>query len=124
MEKKNYQEKVWSLRAEIIYDIMWKVIANNKVIKVPYYYEEDDYNDDVESLIDDEYEVFVGKPYNNLSVTIQNYCGYLIDADIVALEVKDDRLNIITSKQETYYGIDVYNINDLVKIYDAVMELN
>lgn len=122
MEKKNYHNKVWELRAEIIYDIMWKVIANNKVIKVPYYYDEDDYNDDIENLIDDEYEVFVGKPYNNLSVKIQNYCGYLIDADIVALEVKDDRLILITSKLDIYYASDVYNINDLVNIYEKIME--
>jgi hypothetical protein len=122
MEKKNFSEKVWELRNEIIYNIMWKVNANGGEIKIPYYYDEDDYNDDIENLIDDEYEVFVGKTYDNLSVTIQNYCGYRINADIIALDIKNDRLNVITSKQEVYYATDVYDINDLVNIYEKIME--
>lgn len=123
MEKKDYQEKLWKLRSEIIYDIMWLVNSNNGEIKIPYYYDEDDYNDEIESLIDDEYEVFVGKTYNNLSVTLINHCGYLIDANIVALEIKNERLNIITSKQDVYYISDVHNISDLIMIYDKVYEL-
>ena len=123
MGRINYSNKVWELKQEIIRAIMWKVTDNkNCLLKVPYYYDEDEYDDDIEVLIDDEYEVFVGKSYDNLSITIENYCGYLIDVDIVALQVKDDRLIIITSKQDIYYASEVHNIDDLVKIYDAVVK--
>lgn len=123
MKKTNFGEKVWSLKQEIIYAIKHIVFASeNNELKIPYYYEEDEYDEDVEQLIDDEYEVFVGKPYNNLNVNLENYCGYNIKADIVSLYIKENELYVVTNKCDSYRIFDVADINDLVKIYDKITE--
>lgn len=123
MKKTNFGEKVWSLKQEIIYAIKHIVFSKeNNELKIPYYYDEDEYNEDVEQLIDDEYEVFVGKPYCNLNVKLENYCGYNINADIVSLYIKDNELYVVTNKCDSYRIFDVADINDLVRIYDKITE--
>jgi hypothetical protein len=123
MEKTNFSEKVWNLKQEIIYAIKHIVFASDgKQVNIPFYYDEDEYNEDVEQLIEDEYEVFTGKPYNNLNIVLENYCGYNINADIVSLYIKDNELYVVTSKCDSYRIFDVTNITDLVKIYDAIVK--
>lgn len=118
---KNYHNKLEELRNEIINDI--KDIINNKgkQINIPFYYDEDDYDADIDTLIEDDYDVCVGSEYDNINVVLCNYCGFLHNVTIIALKLNNNgKIDIISKNQNIYPISDVYNTIDLIKIYDAI----
>lgn len=122
--KTNYAEKLWVMRGEIHADVRELVKAQGGQINVPYFYDEDDMDDDIETLIEDGYNVQVGSPYANLRVGLMNYCGYRIETEIVALTInKYNNVEIVTSKSEIYQFTDIENIQVMAMVYKELIKL-
>ena len=77
---KDYSRIFQDLKSEIINSITELVIPNTKTF-IPYYINEDEddnlIDEDIETLIEDNYNVIVGNVDDNLSVTIENYLSFL-----------------------------------------------
>ena len=118
---KNYSEKLWQLRQEIIADIKEVLVANKGEVKIPFFYDEDEIDDDIETLIEDEYDVQVGDKNNNLRLFCQNYCGVQYSVEVVAVHF-DKRGNIIcvTKSSNIVYIEDVTDLYALADLYEAL----
>ena len=120
--KKSYVERLWWMKKEIINDIKLLIENNGGEIKIPYYYDEDEINDDIETLIEDEFDVRVGDSYNNMTTTISGY-DCIKDVEIVAFTInnKTSLVELITSDSNVYELNDINNIQSLALIYDVLL---
>jgi hypothetical protein len=117
---KDYSRIFQDLKSEIIKSITELVIPNTKTF-IPYYYDEDDIDEDIETLIEDNYNVIVGSVDDNLSVTIENVFSvnvFLID--VVAIINDNGCIKLVSKEQELYYLDNVLLFEDFIKIYEKI----
>ena len=120
---KNYSEKLWLLRQEIIADIKEILLSNGNRVYIPFFYDEDEIDDDIETLIEDEYNVQIGNDCDNLLLYTEGYCGYRSHIYVVAVHLeKDGSIIIITKQSNIVYIEDVHDLHELVKLYEALTE--
>lgn len=120
--KKNYRQQVWDLRKEIENSIANIVSNNDNQINIPFYYGEDEIDDDIETLIEDGYDVRAENGVN-LYVEVINHCGYIQQIDIVAV-CRDSRgeVELVSKDSNIHYIADVSRMEDLVEIYERISE--
>ena len=126
MSKVNYLEQIFWLKVNIKHDIMDIVNVMGGEIKIPYYYDEDFIDDDVETLIEDEYDVRVGNPYDNLRVRVtceDMYEDIEKDIEVVAFQVCNDKLEIVSSRSDVYSIAQINNVQILAQIYETLYKL-
>lgn len=120
---KKYSEKLWQLRQEIIADIKDILLANGNRVNIPFFYDEDEIDDDIETLIEDEYNVQVGKDSDNLLIYTENYCGYRSHIYVVAIHLeKNGNILITTKRSNIVYIEDIHDLHDLINLYEALVK--
>lgn len=120
---KKYSEKLWQLRQEIIADIKDILLANDNRVNIPFFYDEDEIDDDIETLIEDEYNVQVGKDSDNLLIYTENYCGYRSHIYVVAIHLeKNGNILITTKRSNIVYIEDIHDLHDLINLYEALVK--
>lgn len=120
---KKYSEKLWQLRQEIIADIKDILLANGNRVNIPFFYDEDEIDDDIETLIEDEYNVQVGKDSDNLLIYTENYCGYRSHIYVVAIHLeKNGNIVITTKRSNIVYIEDIYDLHDLINLHEALVK--
>ena len=119
MKTMSYEEKVWKLRAEIL-ETITEIMTEKKEVYVPFYYDTDVIDDDIETLIEDGFDVREGYEGENLYVELCNYSGC---RPIVGLTINAMGEVWITSKDSNIHLLsDIYRIEDLAKIADFLTE--
>lgn len=119
---KNYRQQVWDLRKEIEQSIEEIVRNNDNHINIPFYYDEDEIDDDIETLIEDEYDVRAENGVN-LYVEVINYCGYIQQIYIVAVCCNSrGEVELVSKDSNIHYLTDVARMEDLVEIYERISE--
>lgn len=121
MEKKNYRQQVWDLRKQIEQSIE-EIVCNKNQINIPFFYDEDLIDDDIETLIEDGYDVRVGNGIN-LYIEVVKYCGYIQQIEVVAV-CKNNRgeVELVSKDSNIHYLTDVSRMEDLVEIYERISE--
>ena len=119
--EKNYRQRVWDLRKEIEQSIE-EIVCNKNQINIPFYYDEDEIDDDIETLIEDEYDVRAENGVN-LYVEITNHCGYIQQIYIVAV-CRNSRgeVELVSKDSNIHYLTDVARMEDLVEIYERISD--
>ena len=122
MSKKDYVERLWCMRKEIANDIMRIIESNGGEIKIPFFYDEDEITDEIETLIEDNFDVRVGDVYENMFATTLNYCGYKKDVYIVHFYINDKtkQVEFVSSDSNIYEITDIENIQTLALIYEKL----
>lgn len=126
MSKANYLEQIFWLKVNIKHDIMDIVNTMGGEIKIPYYYDEDFIDDDIETLIEDGYDVRVGSPYDNLRVKVtceDMYEDIEKDIEVVAVQICNDKLEIISSRSDVYSIAQINDIQILALIYETLHKI-
>lgn len=126
MSKVNYLEQIFLLKDSIKQDIMDIVNVMGGEIKIPYYYDEDFIDDDIETLIEDGYDVRVGSPYDNLRVRVtceDMYEDIERHIEVVAFQVYNDKLEIISSCSNVYSIAQINDVQILALIYETIYKL-
>ena len=121
MEKKNYSQRVWDLRQEIEQSIEEIVRNNNNEIHIPFYYDEDVIDDDIETLIEDGFDVRADNGVN-LYIEVINHCGYIQQIEVVAICYRKGNVELISKDSNVHYLTDVSRLTDLVEIYERISE--
>lgn len=120
--KKNYRQQVWDLRKEIEQSIEEIVRNNDNHINIPFYYDEDEIDDDIKTLIEDEYDVRAENGVN-LYVEVINYCGYIQQIEVVAISInRRGEVGLVSKSSNTHYISDVARMEDLVEIYERITD--
>lgn len=120
--EKNYRQQVWDLRKEIEQSIEEIVRNNDNHINIPFYYDEDEIDDDIETLIEDEYDVRAENGVN-LYVEATNYCGYIQQIYVVAVCCNNrGEVELVSKDSNIHYLTDVARMEDLVEIYERISE--
>ena len=120
--EKNYRQQVWDLRKEIEQSIEEIVRNNDNHINIPFYYDEDEIDDDIETLIEDEYDVRAENGVN-LYVEVINYCGYIQQIYIVAVCCNSrGEVELVSKDSNIHYLTDVARMEDLVEIYERIAD--
>lgn len=117
----NYRLQAYNLEQQIKEDIKAIVLINDSHINIPFYYDEDDMDDDIQTLIDDEYDVRA-EIGCNLNVETINHCGYINDIEVVAIEIHKDEVILIDKKSHIHYLNDLTRLYDLIAIYEKITE--
>lgn len=122
MKKKNYRQQVWDLRKEIENSIANIVSNKGNNINIPFFYDEDLIDDDIETLIEDGYDVRVGNGIN-LYIEVVKYCGYIQQIEVVAV-CKNNRgeVELVSKDSNIHYLTDVSRVEDLVEIYERIVD--
>lgn len=120
--EKNYRQQVWDLRKEIENSIANIVSNKGNNINIPFYYDEDEIDDDIETLIEDEYDVRAENGVN-LYVEVINHCGYIQQIYIVAVCCNSrGEVELVSKDSNIHYLTDVARMEDLVEIYEKISE--
>lgn len=114
----DYRKEIWDLSKRIREDIYAIVLLNDSHINIPFYYDEDDMDDDIQTLIDDEYDVRA-EIGCNLNVETINYCGYK-DIEVVAIQIYKGDVELVDKTSHTHLLSDVTRLNDLAEIYERI----
>lgn len=115
----NYRLQAHNLEQQIKEDIKGIVLINDSHINIPFYYDEID--DDIQTLIDDGYDVRA-EIGCNLNVETINYCGHISDIDVVAIEIHKDEVILIDKESHIHYLNDLTRLYDLIEIYEKITE--
>jgi hypothetical protein len=120
--EKNYRQQVWDLRKEIENSIANIVSNKGNRINIPFYYDEDVIDDDIETLIEDEYDVRAENGVN-LYVEVINHSGYIQQIYVVAV-CKNSRgeVELVSKDSNIHYLTDVARMVDLVEIYERIAD--
>ena len=119
MKTMNYEEKVWKLRTEIL-ETITEIMSERKEVHIPFYYDTDVIDDDIETLIEDGFDVREGYEGENIFVELCNYCGC---RSIVGLTINARGEVWVISKDSNIHSLnDIYRIEDLAKIADFLTE--
>lgn len=120
--EKNYRQQVWDLRKQIEQSIEEIVINNDNQINIPFFYDEDEIDDDIETLIEDEYDVRAENGVN-LYVEVNNHCGYIQQIYIVAVCCNcRGEVELVSKDSNIHYLTDVSRMEDLVEIYERIAD--
>lgn len=120
--KKNYRQQVWDLRKEIEQSIEEIVRNKGNHINIPFFYDEDEIDDDIETLIEDEYDVRAENGVN-LYIEVVNHCGYIQQIDVVAVCCNGrGEIELVSKDSNIHYIGDVSRMEDLVEIYERISE--
>lgn len=124
MSKKDYVEQVWQLRVDIQNDLRELLKANDGEILVPFYYDEDEVTDDIETLIEDGYDIREGSSYDNMFVTTLNSNGYRKDVYVVSFRINErtNRIEFISSECYIYDITDIEDVRVLATIYEKLFK--
>ena len=119
--EKNYRQQVWDLRKEIEKSIEGIVCDKNQ-INIPFFYDEDLIDDDIETLIEDGYDVRAENGVN-LYVEVINHCGYIQQIDVVAVcRSNRGEVELVSKDSNIHYIADISRMEDLVEIYERISE--
>jgi hypothetical protein len=122
MKTISYEEKVWKLRTEIL-ETITEIMSEKKEVHIPFYYDTDVIDDDIETLIEDGFDVREGYESDNLYAELCSYCGYRSSIVVVGLTKNAMGEVWITSKDSNIHLLsDIYRIEDLAKIADFLTE--
>lgn len=117
MSSKDYYKRISKLRNEIEKSIREIVLSNNNNnIFIPFYYDEDEIDDDIETLIEDGYNVIIGDE-PNLCIQITTYSGECKYIDVVAVSFSYGEVEIISKESNFYHISQVSRLVDLAEIY-------
>lgn len=120
--EKNYRQQVWDLRKEIEQSIEEIVTNNDNQINIPFFYDEDYIDDDIKTLIEDEYDVRAENGVN-LYVEVINHCGYTQQIEVVAVcRSSRGEVELVSKDSNIHYIADVARMEDLVEIYERISE--
>ena len=120
MAIKNYHQQVWDLRKQIVQDIEEIVRKNGNHITIPFYYDEDEIDEDIKTLIDDEiYDVRPSEGINT-HIEIVNHCGYIQQIDVVALAYRLGDVEVISKESRCHCISEVSRMSDLAELYEIV----
>lgn len=119
--EKNYRQRVWDLRKEIEQSIEEIVRNNENQINIPFYYDEDIIDDDIETLIEDKYDVRAENGVN-LYVEVINYCCYIQQIEVVAICYRMGDVELIVKDSKSHRLADVSRMEDLVEIYERIAD--
>jgi hypothetical protein len=110
------------LRKQIEKSIEDIVISNDNQINIPFFYDEDEIDDDIETLIEDEYDVRAENGVN-LYVEVINHCGYIQQIDVVAVTRSSrGEVELVSKDSNLHYIADVSRMEDLVEIYERITD--
>ena len=118
----NYRKELYDLNQRIQDDIARIVSDNDSFIKIPYFYYEDDIDEDIEVLIEDGYDVRCEAMGVNLTIEVINYCGYRQEIEVVGLKCHLGEVILISKDSNTHYLRDVISMYDLITIYEQITE--
>lgn len=119
MSSKNYYNRISKLRNEIEKSIREIVLNNNNNIFIPFYYDEDFIDNDIETLIEDGYDVIIGDE-PNLCIQITTYGGECKYIDVVAVAFNYGEVEIISKESNFYHISQVSRLVDLAEIYERI----
>lgn len=120
---KKYSEKLWQIRQEIIADIKDILLANGNRVNIPFFHDEDEIDDDIETLIEDEFNVQVGNDSDNLLIYTENHCGYRSQIYIVSVNLeKNGSITLVTKCSDIVYIEDVNDLHSLINLYEALVK--
>lgn len=117
----NYRKEIWDLSKRIREDIYAIVLLNDSHINIPFYYDEDDMDDDIQYLIDEKYDVRAGSGCN-LKVGAINYYGHINDIEVVAIQIYKGAVELVDKSSRTHSLSDVINLTDLAEIYERIAQ--
>lgn len=117
----DYRKEIWDLSKRIREDIYAIVLLNDSRINIPFYYDEDDMDDDIQTLIDEEYDIRPGVGCN-LNVETLNYCSYIKDIEVVAIQIYKGDVELVDKTSHTHLLSDVTKLNDLAEIYERITQ--
>lgn len=119
MKKDFYQQHV-QLRNEIMEEVRKLVNEHGGRILVPYYCSEDDMDDDVEQLIEDEFDV-INEEGDNLTVLVDT--GVKLEfVEVVAVETRKD-IVLTTKDQDLYNFQDIATLPGMIAVYDHLVNM-
>lgn len=118
--KKDFYQQYVQLSNEVIEEVRKLVNEHGGRILVPYYYFDDDIDDDVEQLIEDGFDVRNGDG-DNLSVLVET--GVTLDlVEIVA--VKTGKGIVLITKDSNLYNFqDIATLPGMIAVYDHLVNL-
>lgn len=119
MSSNNYYKRISKLRNEIEKSIREIVLSNNNNIFIPFYYDEDEFDNDIETLIEDGYNVIIGDE-PNLCIQITTYSGECKYIDVVAVAFNYGEVEIISKESNFYHISQVNRLVDLAEIYERI----
>ena len=118
--KKDFYQQYVQLRNEVIEEVRKLVDEHGGRILVPYYCLEDDIDDDVEQLIEDEFDV-VNEEGDNLSVHVETGMELKM-VEIVA--VKTGKGVVLITKDSNLYNFqDIATLLDMIAVYDHLVNM-
>ena len=121
MEKKNYRQQVWDLRKQIEQSIEEIVRNNENQINIPFFYDEDFIDDDIETLIEDGYDVRAEDGVN-FYIEVVSYCEYIQQIEVVAICYRMGDVELIGKDSKLHRLADVLRMEDLVEIYERITD--
>lgn len=118
--KKDFYQQYVQLSNEVIEEVRKLVNEHGGRILVPYYYLDDDVDDDVEQLIEDGFDVRNGDG-DNLTVLVDT--GVTLDlVEIVA--VKTGKGIVLITKDSNLYNFqDIATLPGMIAVYDHLVNL-
>lgn len=118
--KKDFYQQYVQLSNEVIEEVRKLVNEHGGHILVPYYYLDDDVDDDVEQLIEDGFDVRNGDG-DNLTVLVDT--GVTLDlVEIVA--VKTGKGIVLITKDSNLYNFqDIATLPGMIAVYNHLVNL-
>ena len=118
--KKDFYQQYVQLRNEVIEEVRKLVDEHGGRILVPYYYIDDDIDDDIEQLIEDGFDVRNGDD-DNLTVLVETgtTLGFV---EIVAVKTGKDI--VLTTKDQNLYNFqDIATLPGMIAVYDHLVNM-
>lgn len=106
----DFLNRIKSLNEEMLAEIR-KIIneSEGKRILIPFFYDEDLVDDDIQRLVEDGYEVYEGYSGDNFSINLETYANKEVDVIGVSLGTHwDDNAVVVIDKYQYTYDISIY----------------
>lgn len=125
MTQKNYSQEIFNLQNEIRSAITEMVSqCENKRINIPYYYDVDDYDEDlIDELINDGYNINEGNPYDNTQISLYNWFDIPIEDNIIACKINDNGRVDLIAPENVYSLTDIANLYQLADLHTTLKEI-
>lgn len=120
---KTFGEIINETKDNLIKAITNVVKDNNNLIYIPYYFDEDEWDDNLQELSDDGYNLKTGNSGENLNLEIEIFWGIKENRQIVAIAFQENKCYIIDNEQKTYYLTDIIGIENLNKLYEKIISI-
>ena len=128
MQTKDFTKELLILRENIISELKDLLKANNNKINIPFWV----YNPidkEISDLIEDGFDISVindnDEPeFDNISIRAEvwDYIG-MEDFEILAIEIRYNEIEVITTQCSRLYFSDIIFIEDMITIYNRVIEV-